>query len=65
VLDTLATAQAAAGRFAEARATERRAIALAALDGSEALLGALRERLRAFDAGQGVIDVRLAPPGAM
>merc|ERR1711969_117864 len=44
VLDTLATAQAAAGRVAEARETARRALVLARAQGRSTLAGAIESR---------------------
>jgi tetratricopeptide (TPR) repeat protein len=60
-LDTLATAFAAAGRFGEAVATGKQALALAEVDGAEPLARGIRERLRLFAAGQIVVDAKLAP----
>jgi len=59
LLDTLAAAYAAAGRFDAAIGAAERADALAAARGDEALRGELRERLNLYRAGRPFV----APPG--
>jgi Flp pilus assembly protein TadD len=51
VLDTLAAAQAAAGRFAEAIRTERDAIAIAARVPGDTLAKDMRERMKLYEQG--------------
>lgn len=60
MLDTLAAALAANGRYEEAAATARRALELAQEQGATALLNELRQRLELYDAGRPYV----APPGA-
>lgn len=60
MLDTLAAALAANGRYDEATATVQRAIELAEEQGATALLGELRQRLELYQAGRPYV----APPGA-
>ena len=50
VLDTLAAAYAEAGRFGEAAETARRALALGATQNNESLVGAIRTRLKLYEA---------------
>jgi tetratricopeptide (TPR) repeat protein len=52
VLDTLAAAYAEAGRFPEASATARRALALATQQNDAAAAGKLRRRLALYEAGK-------------
>src|SRR4029077_12170073 len=51
ILDTLAAAQASAGRFGEAIATERDAIAIATRTPSDTLARAMRERMKMYQRG--------------
>jgi tetratricopeptide (TPR) repeat protein len=51
-LDTLASGFAAAGRFAEAKATAERALKLARETGQEDLAGAIENRIKLYEAGQ-------------
>jgi Flp pilus assembly protein TadD len=53
LLDTLAAAQAAAGKHAEAAATARRAMELATSAGDRAAVSKIDRRIRAYEAGQG------------
>jgi tetratricopeptide (TPR) repeat protein len=56
VLDTLAAAQAAAGRFPAAAATAERAVALAEAAGDPALAADLRSRLALYRAGAPFVE---------
>lgn len=58
VLDTRATAEAAAGRFDAAVETERQAIALAGEAGREALAAELRGRMRLYEARRVYVERR-------
>jgi Flp pilus assembly protein TadD len=61
VLDTLAAAYAEAGRFSEASASARRAIALARADGDADLARAIAARLAGYAAGRPHRDPPAAP----
>jgi Tfp pilus assembly protein PilF len=61
ILDTLAAAQAEAGRFAEALATARRALQLALRQNDKALAGAVRGRIALYAAAR---PFRQSPPAA-
>jgi tetratricopeptide (TPR) repeat protein len=61
VLDTLAAAYAEAGRFPEASATARRALALATQEKDAAAAGKLRRRLALYEAGKSYHE---PPPAA-
>ena len=52
LLDTLAAAHASAGHFVEAARIARKAVELSTVLGAEDLAGAIRERLRLYDAGE-------------
>ena len=60
VVDTLAVAYAAAGRFPEARETARKAISLAQSAGDTALTQRIKSRLNLYDAEKPFIDASLA-----
>jgi Flp pilus assembly protein TadD len=57
ILDVLAAAYAAAGRFAEATATAEQAVALAA-QSAPALAGPIAERVKVYRAGQPLVNAR-------
>ena len=56
LLDTLAAAYAAAGRFDEAIATADRALELARLSQSEEMIKEMQDRMRLYLAGQAYIE---------
>ena len=64
VLDTLAAAYAEAGRFPEAVATVRKALALATQQGSAAVLDGMRARLALYEAGRPYRQAVSGPPPA-
>ncbi len=64
VLDTLAAAQAEAGRFPEALATARKALELARQQHNQALADTLRTRIALYEAGKPYHEAPSASPPA-